>query len=61
MGDKFLSDVVTIASAIVGLTIIAVLVSKNANTGSLITSSGTAFGNVLKAAVSPVSGSSNIP
>jgi hypothetical protein len=54
MGDKFISDVVTILSAIIGLTIIAVLVSKQAQTGTLITDSGTAFGNVLKAAVSPL-------
>jgi hypothetical protein len=54
MGDKFISDVVTILSAIIGLTIIAVLVSKQAQTGALITDSGNAFANVLKQAVSPL-------
>lgn len=57
MGDRIISDIVTIATAIVGLTIIAVLVSKNAQTGSVITSAGTAFATDLKAAVSPLGGS----
>lgn len=54
MGDRIISDIVTIATAIIGLTIIAVLVSNKAQTGTLITDSGTAFGNVLKQAVSPL-------
>lgn len=54
MGDRIVSDIVTIATAIVGLTIIAVLVSKQAQTGSVITSAGTAFATDLKAAVSPL-------
>lgn len=54
MADKFFADLLTIASAIVGLTIIAVLVSKKANTANVIASASTGFGSVLKAAVSPV-------
>lgn len=54
MGDRVIADIVTIASAIVGLTIVAVLVSKQAQTGTLITDSGSAFSSVLKAAVSPL-------
>jgi PRD1 phage membrane DNA delivery len=54
MGDRVIADIVTIATAVIGLTIVAVLVSKQAQTGTLITDSGTAFGSVLKAAVSPL-------
>jgi hypothetical protein len=57
MGDRVIADIVTIATAVIGLTIVAVLVSKQAQTGTLITDSGTAFGNVLKAAVAPLGGS----
>ena len=45
---------VTIASAIVGLGIVAVLVSKNANTSAVIQSAASGFGNSLAVAESPV-------
>jgi hypothetical protein len=54
MGDKLVADIATIATGIIGLTIIAVLVSKQAKTGSVITSAGNAFAADLKAAVSPL-------
>jgi hypothetical protein len=60
MGDKIIADIVTIATAIVGLTIIAVLVSKQANTGSVITAATGGFATDLKAAVSPLSGGSGL-
>ena len=47
---------VTIALAIVGLAIISVLVSKNAQTGNVIQSLASGFGNSLAVAQSPVSG-----
>lgn len=40
----------------IGLATVAVILSKNSNTAAVLTSGGTAFGNILKAAVSPVSG-----
>lgn len=46
------------ATAIVGVAILAVLVSKNAQTPAVISSAGKAFGGVLSAAVSPVTGGS---
>lgn len=60
MGDKIISEGVTILAAIVGLATIAVLVSKQANTSSVLTSGGTAFSSILKAAVSPISGSGGL-
>lgn len=56
MGDRTVTAVVSIITAIIGIAIVAVLVSKQAQTGSVLTAGGTAFSNVLKAAVAPVSG-----
>lgn len=56
MGDQLISSVVTVATAIVGLAIIAVLVSKNANTSQVVTASGNAFSSSLLAAEAPVVG-----
>jgi hypothetical protein len=58
MGNELISSVVTVATAIVGLALIAVLVSKNANTSGVIQAGGSAFASDLSAAVSPVTGSS---
>jgi hypothetical protein len=58
MGDNIVAGVVTIATAIIGVAIIAVLVSRNANTTGVLQSGGQAFGSVLAVAESPVTGSS---
>lgn len=55
MGN-FMKEVGVIASAIVGLAIIATLVSRQAQTGNVIASAGDAFSSALRAAVSPLSG-----
>ena len=47
---------VTIATAIVGLAIVSVLVSKKAQTPQVIQASGSAFSNALGVAESPVTG-----
>ena len=51
----------TIGSAIVGIAIIAVLVSQRAQTSNVITSAGQAFANDISAAVSPVTGNAATP
>lgn len=56
--DKTVSAIVTIATAIIGVAILAVLVSKNANTSNVIKSAGGAFSNSILAAVSPIMGGS---
>ncbi len=56
MGDQVISSVVTIATAIVGVAIIAVLVGSNSQTSSVIGSAGNAFAQDLGVAVSPVTG-----
>lgn len=49
--------VVSVIAGVIGLAMVAVLVSKSANTSSVISSSGSALSSVISAAVSPVSGS----
>ena len=50
---------VAIVSGIIGLAIIAVLVSTNAQTGTVISQTGGALSSIINAAVSPVAGSSS--
>lgn len=55
--DNAVSGIVTIATAIVGVALLAVLVSKNAQTPQVLTAGGNAFAAALAAATGPVSGS----
>lgn len=48
--------VVTIATAIVGVALLALIVSRRSNTAGVIQAAGSAFGNALGVAVSPVTG-----
>ena len=59
MGEQLISSVVTVATAIVGLAIIAVLVSKQANTAGVLQAGGSAFAQDLSAATNPFSGGSS--
>jgi hypothetical protein len=56
MTEQALTSAVTIATALIGVAIVAVLVSRNAQTGSVISAAGQAFAGDLTAAVSPVVG-----
>lgn len=47
---------VTIATAIVGVAILALLVSRKSNTVGVIQAAGSAFSNMLGVATSPVTG-----
>jgi PRD1 phage membrane DNA delivery len=55
MGDKAIGAVIGIVTGVIGITILAVLVSNQSQTGAVITSAGNAFSGILKAAVSPIS------
>jgi hypothetical protein len=55
--SPFFETVATIALAIVGLGIVAVVVSRKAQTPAVIQAAGSAFGNALGVAESPVTGS----
>lgn len=50
------SGIVTIAVAIIGVAIVATLVSKNAQTPQVLKSAGDAFSSALRAATGPVTG-----
>lgn len=56
MTDSLVSSTTTVLLAIVGVAIIAVLVSRNANTSGVIGAGGSAFSSSLGAALSPVTG-----
>lgn len=56
MSDQLITGVVSIALAIVGVAIIATLVSPNARTAQVMTAGGNAFANSLGAALAPVMG-----
>jgi hypothetical protein len=52
--NNTLGQVVTVLTAIVGVAILAVLVSKNAQTPAVVKSFGDAFSGALRAATGPV-------
>jgi hypothetical protein len=54
--DNITSGVVTIATAIVGVAILAVLVSRNANTAGVIKAASGGFAQAITAATGPVTG-----
>lgn len=54
--NSAVSAVVTIATAVVGVAILAVLVSRNAQTPAVIKEAASGFSDILRAATGPVSG-----
>ena len=58
--DNALGQIATVATAIVGVAILAVLVSRNSQTPQVIRSAGEAFSNSLRAATGPVIGGSSL-
>lgn len=50
--------IVTIATAIIGVAIVALLISQKSNTTGVIQAAASGFSNALGVAVSPVTGSS---
>ena len=52
----FGDQIVAILTAIVGVAIIAVILSKNSNTANVISSAASAFSQAIGTAVSPVTG-----
>jgi PRD1 phage membrane DNA delivery len=53
---KFGTEAVLIATSIVGLAVIAVIVSKKADTANILTQAGNALSNTIGAAVKPITG-----
>lgn len=54
--NNTVGQIVTIATAIVGVALLAVLVSKNSQTPAVIGAAGGAFSDAIRAATGPVMG-----
>ena len=53
--DKFADAAIVVASGVIGLAIVAVLVSQKAQTPNVLSAAGNAFAQIIGAAVKPVS------
>lgn len=56
MGEKAITATVGVIIAVIGVAIVAVIVSKQSDTANVLGAGGNALASVLKAAVSPVTG-----
>ncbi len=54
--NSITESIVTVASLIVGVAILALIVSRRSNTAGVIQAAASGFGNALNVAVSPVTG-----
>lgn len=54
MADKWVAEMVGLGTAIVGLALVAVVLSNKANTPKVLSAAGSALADTLRAAVSPV-------
>lgn len=61
MNREIFEPVVTIVAGIIGIALVAVLVSQKSNTSGVFAAAGGAFSNAISAAVSPVTGNSAAP
>jgi hypothetical protein len=61
MRNELWEPLVTIAGGVIAVAIIAVLVSRNAQTPQVFGAAGSAFSNVLSAATGPVTGAVAAP
>lgn len=59
--EKLTESAVTILMAIVGVAILAVIVSRNSNTTGVLQALGSFFGNSLAVATAPVTGAKVTP
>lgn len=56
MEKDLITSLVSIATAIIGLALVASLLSKQADTANVIKSAGSALSGLVKVAVSPITG-----
>jgi PRD1 phage membrane DNA delivery len=59
--DEITKEIASVLLAIVGVAIVAVIVSKNSQSPAVIQAAGSAFGNSLDVAISPVTGNTTAP
>jgi hypothetical protein len=55
--NQLVNSMTVLLSAVIGVAILSVLVSKNANTTGVISSASSGFGEILGAAEAPITGS----
>lgn len=52
--DDMVKAMVTILTAVIGVAIVATLVSKKSNTAGVVSAGGNAFSSILNSALSPI-------
>lgn len=60
MSDQIVTSIVTVLVALIGVAIVAVLVSGNAQTANVLNAGGSAFSGILGTALGPVTGGSGL-
>jgi PRD1 phage membrane DNA delivery len=58
VSDKNITGLIQILLALTGVSIVAVLVSKQSDTSNILTKGGSSFGCAVSTALSPITGSS---
>lgn len=58
MSDSLGTSIVTVLLALIGVAVIAILISPKAQTGKVLTAGGGAFSGILATALAPVTGTS---
>jgi len=61
MNRELFEPIVTVLVGIVGVAMVAILVSNKSQTGNVLAAGGGAFANAISAAVSPVTGNAAAP
>lgn len=59
MGEQAITAIVTIVTAIIGVAVLSVLLSRQSNTAGVLQAGGSALAMDLAAAVAPITGSSH--
>lgn len=59
--NSFVEGVATIALAVIGLAMVAVLISRNSNTAGVIRAGASGLANNIGVAISPITGASYSP
>lgn len=60
MSEQLITSIVTVLTAIIGVAILAVLVSRQSNTVGVVNAAASGFATDLRAALSPVAGGGGI-
>lgn len=57
--NEYAAPIVTVLMGVIGVAILATLVSRNSNTSGVIKETATGFSTVLNTAISPIMGNNN--